>query len=136
MTRFSIDMQDLKDLKSCFFQKRFRRCEWTPPFYRSAWALGGFHTRIRAGSPAMVHGEGQALALREGAAFFIVARGPVPRDRSMAREIPARVACEGPRLRDGAAFFHRRAGACHRNVEQFMKHPENNSQRQEEAQKQ
>ena len=25
-------------------------------------------------------GEGQALALREGVAFFIVARGPVPRD--------------------------------------------------------
>ena len=30
-------------------------------------------------------GEGQALALREGAAFFPVARGPVPRERWGAR---------------------------------------------------
>ena len=41
-------------------------------------------------SPANVglrvwHGEGQALALREGAAFFTVARGPVPRDHWIAR---------------------------------------------------
>ena len=36
------------------------------------------------------HGEGQALALREGKAFFfIVARGPVPRDRSMAKDRPS-----------------------------------------------
>ena len=38
-------------------------------------------------------GEGQALALREGAAFFIVARGPVPRvgwgARAMARAWPS-----------------------------------------------
>ena len=31
-------------------------------------------------------GEGQALALREGVAFFIVARGPVPRDVGKAEE--------------------------------------------------
>ncbi len=45
------------------------------------------------------HGEGQALALRCGVAFFFVARGPVPRDRSRARgtRSHARVACEDPR---------------------------------------
>ena len=26
-------------------------------------------------------------------------------------------------LREGAAFFHRSAGACHRDVERVMKHP-------------
>ena len=35
------------------------------------------------------HGEGQALALRCGWRFFIVARGPVPRDRCMARDRPS-----------------------------------------------
>ena len=41
-------------------------------------------------SDSKTHGEGQALALREGAAFFfIVARGPVPRDRCMARDRPS-----------------------------------------------
>ena len=55
-------------------------------FYRSAGALG-CHTCIRAGftrerSRARWHGEGQALALRYAARFFIVARGPVPRERS------------------------------------------------------
>ena len=35
--------------------------------------------------PSANDGEGQALALRCGGAFFIVARGPVPRDRWSAR---------------------------------------------------
>ncbi len=48
-------------------------------------------------------GEGQALALREGKRFFIVARGPVPRARWSARTMAgetlsdARMASEGPR---------------------------------------
>ena len=36
--------------------------------------------------PKPRHGEGQALALRAAARFFIVARGPVPRDRQSARK--------------------------------------------------
>ena len=43
--------------------------------------------RMRSDSKA--HGEGQALALREGDRFFTVARGPVPRDRCMARDRPS-----------------------------------------------
>ena len=45
--------------------------------------------------------------------FFTVARGPVPRDRSMARgtRSDARVASEGSRPTvKGEAFFHRSAG--------------------------
>ena len=57
-----------------------------------------FHRRAGACPPrtsgGSQHGEGQARALREtGGVFFIVARGPVPRelpvDRSMARDRPA-----------------------------------------------
>ena len=51
----------------------------------------------------------------KGKTFFPVARGPVPRDRCMARACPTA-------LREGAAFFFRIAGACHRNVERFMKY--------------
>ena len=60
-------------------------------------------------------GEGQALALRKREAFFfIVARGPVPRDRCMARETlsHARVASEGPRPTMKGTVFYRSAGAC------------------------
>ena len=39
--------------------------------------MKGFHISVLDCTDA---GEGQALALREGAAFFIVARGPVPRE--------------------------------------------------------
>ena len=67
-------------------------------------------TRSGAGAPELQrwaprsrHGEGQALALRDGEAFFqrsagacpprtsrrTVARGPVPRDRCMARDRPS-----------------------------------------------
>ena len=49
----------------------------------------------------------------EGGVFFIVTRGSVPRDRWVARAMAreprsdARVeTCEGPRLREGVAFFH------------------------------
>ena len=64
------------------------------------------------------------LALREGAAFFTVARGPVPRDRCMAREtrLPARVeTCEGPNPTMKRAFCRRgpgrRAAILHRDRE-------------------
>ena len=46
--------------------------------------------------------------------FFIVARGPVPRDRGMARgtRSHARVACEGPSPTMKGGVFYRSAGAC------------------------
>ena len=54
------------------------------------------------------HGEGQALALRWGA-FFIVSRGPVPRERWIARAM----ARDRPSPYDERkAYFHRSAGAC------------------------
>ena len=66
-----------------------RRAQTIERIYRSAGAC----------PPQSWHGEGQALALRCGVAFFVVARGPVPRDRGRARgtRSHARVACEGPR---------------------------------------
>ena len=44
--------------------------------------MKGFHISVL---DCTDDGEGQALALREGAAFFTVARGPVPRDHWIAR---------------------------------------------------
>ena len=52
----------------------------------------------------------------KGETFFIVVRGPVPRDRSMARDRPSH-------YDEGEVFFHRSAGAYHRDVERVMKHP-------------
>ena len=61
------------------------------------------------------HGEGQAPALRERAAFFIVARGPVPRersvDRSMARDRPSPYV-KGDRFSPKKPSCYRSAGAC------------------------
>ena len=84
-------------------------------FYRSA---GACPPRM-SGRPQ--HGERQALALRwEEGVLGDVARGPVPRersvDRSMARDRPSPYG-------DGVAFFYRSAVACPRDVERFMKHP-------------
>ena len=58
---------------------------------------------------APVHGEGQALALREGKVFFssTVARGPVPREYS---RTPVPSEGQALALREGKAFFHRIAG--------------------------
>ena len=63
-------------------------------FFRSAGAC----------PPRSLHGEGQALALRANRRYRLtVARGPVPRDRWIARGVAretrsdARVASEGPR---------------------------------------
>ena len=67
-------IKDLKDLRIL----RRRAC------YRHSGPKGPEENKrrfFRSGN----NGEGQALALREGAAFFIVARGPVPRDRWGAR---------------------------------------------------
>ena len=50
------------------------------------------------GSASQTPGEGQALALHDRVAFFIVARGPVPRDRCMARDRPSPYG-------EGARFF-------------------------------
>ena len=47
-----------------------------------------------------------------GGAFFTVARGPVPRERSMARDRPS------PYVKE-RRFFHRNAEACHRNAKEF-----------------
>ena len=49
-------MQDLKDLKSRFFQQRFRRCEEEN--------LGYPVHLVNPDSDTERHGEGQALALR------------------------------------------------------------------------
>ena len=63
----------------------------------------------------------------EGMAFFTVARGPVPRDRwiararTMARETRshARVACEGPSPTMKGRRFFTVTEACHRDVERI-----------------
>ena len=55
-----------------------------------------FHRSAGACPPRSLHGEGlndgegQALALRRRGPFFTVARGPVPRERSRARDRPSR----------------------------------------------
>ena len=67
--------------------------------------------------------------------FFTVARGPVPRDRSMAR------ACPSPYVK-GRRFFtvargprmpHAHPSGFHRDVERFMKHPHSNCRKRKIA---
>ena len=87
-------------------------------FYRSAGAC----------PPRSLHGEGQALALRANRRYRLtVARGPVPRDRWIARVLAretrsdARVASEGPSYDEEGAFCRsgpgRRAARLHRDPE-------------------
>ena len=63
-------------------------------------------------------GEGQALALREATAFFFtVARGPVPRDRCLARDRPSPYV-KGDRFSPKKPARYRIAGAlgCHTRI--------------------
>ena len=67
----------------------------------------------------------------EGAFFFIVARGPVPRERSAISKTSGRALCivtrrgPVPRATVKEAFFHRSAGACPPRV---LRHIENQPQ--------
>ena len=79
----------------------------------------GFHPRSQ-------HGEGQALALREGAAFFYRSAGACPPRSQHGEGNPLACACgmRGPSPYVKWDVFSLQRGGCHRDVERFMKHPQ------------
>ena len=72
--------------------------------------------------PRAQHGEGQALALREGETFFHRRAGACP-PRSLGRADAGEGQVFPPPYVKGRRFFHRRAGP----VLATMKHPQFNS---------
>ena len=112
MTRFSIDMQDLKDLKSRFFKIGFAAANEYRRFTVARLPVPRECPvdRSTARDRPSPYGEGGAFFAQE--TLVTVARGPVPRDRCMARDRPS------PYGEGGRLFSARSAGAlgCHTRI--------------------